>query len=828
MGELHQEVVEYLVPPSVLINEQYDIEHISARAGRYLRFSGGEPTRNLLKVVHPELRSDLHAALLQAHAGSRSTVETRRLRLNTDGEGWVRMTVRSVTYRPEAARGFYLVAFDEAGPESGSAEGADSDADHGIAHVETIRLEEELRNTQEKLRITVEQYETSIEELRASNEELQAMNEELRSATEELETSKEELQSVNEELTTVNQEYREKIEEVGRANSDLQNLMASTDIGTIFLNRALQIQRYTPSIQRLFNITAADIRRPLEHFTHKLDYDSLAGDAQQVLRTLLTLEREVCSSDGSWFLARLLPYRTLDDRIDGVVVTFVDITARRQAEEQLREQAARLREQADIVNLGDLMVRDADDRIVLWSAGCELLYGYTNEEAVGKNGHQLLKTEFPQPLENINAELQTHGEWQGELVHATSSGKRIMVASRWVLYRPESRPPLVLQINNDITDRRLAEEALRQADRNKDQFLATLAHELRNPLSAMMSSIELLRRPAKTTDEIERARELLQRQIRHLLRLVDDLLDVERLAHGKIGLQKKRVPLTEIVETAMQICRPLLDPSSHRFTVVLPPDPLFLEVDPERIAQVLANLVHNAFKYTPAGGRIELVAQAEGSEVAVRVTDTGIGISADAVPRIFDMYTQGEKVPGTGLKGLGVGLALVRQLVELHGGRVAAYSEGLQKGSEFVVHLPLATPPSAWHKQPATGSARAHTPLQGRKILIVDDHRDAADALHALLESSGHQVATSYNGAAGLDSAKSFQPEVVVLDIGLPDISGYDVARQLREILPDVTLIALSGWLPEENIEQARQAGFNHYLTKPVQFGELNKLLSNG
>ncbi|HJU12183.1 MAG TPA: chemotaxis protein CheB, partial [Candidatus Binataceae bacterium] len=543
VGELHQEIVEQIAPPSVLVNEDFEILHMSRNAGRYLRFSGGEPTRNLPKLIHPDLRTDLHAALLEAKTGdSTGAIQSRRVTLELEGrQCWVTLTVRLANRPPEVAR-LYLVMFDEAAALTQLALPASSDeVDRpGLKAIE--HLEEELQRTREQLRLTVEQYETSTEELRASNEELQAINEELRSATEELETSKEELQSVNEELTTVNQEYREKIEEVGRANSDLQNLMASTDIGTIFLDRSLRIERYTPRAQELFNIEGGDVGRPLQHFTHKLDYDSLPADAEKVLRNLRTIEREVHSSSGSWYLVRLIPYRTVDDKIDGVVLNFIDITSRRKAEEQLREQTARLLEQAEIVNLGDLLVRDANERIILWSAGCERLYGYTHQEALGKPVHELLRTEFPQPLEEIKSILESRGQWEGELVHHDRNGNRIVVVSRWVLHRSEpGRPSVVLQVNNDITARREAEEALRQADRNKDQFLATLAHELRNPLSAMLNSVELLQRPAVNREDTERAGELLRRQIGHLLRLVDDLLDVERLAHGKITLKKNPV-----------------------------------------------------------------------------------------------------------------------------------------------------------------------------------------------------------------------------------------------------------------------------------------------
>ncbi len=829
VGELHQQVVEEIAPPSLLINEEFDIIHMSSHAGRYLRFSGGEPTRNLLKLIHPNLRPDLHAALLEAKSRqSRGFVQSRRLSTELEGKPcWVTLSVRQATGRPEAARGFYLVIFDEATAvaPSGSeplAEGEEDPRDHDAV----ARLEQELQHTKEQLRLTIEQYETSTEELRASNEELQAINEELRSATEELETSKEELQSVNEELTTVNQEYREKIEEVGRANSDLQNLMASTDIGTIFLDRGLQIKRYTPRAQQLFNIVEADIGRPLQHFTHKLEYESLPADAQEVLRTLRTIEREVHSSNDSWYLARLLPYRTMDDKIDGVVLTFIDITSRRRVEQQLREQAGRLREQAEIVDLGDLLVRDANDRILLWSAGCERLYGYTRQEALGKQVHELLKTEFPIPLTEINATLQKNGQWEGELVHHGRAGNRIVVVSRWVRHRSEdNRPPVVLQVNNDITARRAAEEALVEADRNKDQFLATLAHELRNPLSAMFNAVELLDRSPSNSGEAERASKVLERQTRHLLRLVDDLLDVERLAHGKIALQKKRATLSEIIETAMEICRPMIDPNSHNFHTSIPSEPVTLEVDVDRIAQVVANLVHNAFKYTPSGGRIELSVEVTNHEVTIRVRDTGVGISPEVLPHIFDMYNQGGGSPGAGLKGLGVGLALVRQLVELHGGSVAAYSQGLQKGAEFVVRLPMQREASTPEEHRLTASGEASP--SNLKVLIVDDHEDAASAMTVLLESSGYYVETCFDGNAALELTKTYHPDVVILDISLPGMDGYEVGRRIRQMLPDTTLIALTGWVADNNATRAREAGFDHYMVKPVQLAELQRILAS-
>jgi two-component system CheB/CheR fusion protein len=467
-GKLHEEVVEQFAPPSVLVNEEYDVVHMSAHVGRYLQLSGGELSRNLMKLVHPDLRLDLRAALLTAkNLADGAAAESRRISVEIDGQKRsVNLSVRSVDGDHETARGFLLVIFDETveaatlGPQAAQRESDGLDI--------VRQLEIELQRTKDQLRVTIEQYETSTEELRASNEELQAINEELRSATEELETSKEELQSVNEELTTVNQEYKDKIDEIGRANGDLQNLMASTDIGTIFLDRSMRIKLFTQPAQVLFNITPADVGRPLEHFSHKLDYPTLGRDAVEVLRTLQATEREVHSSEDNWYLARMAPYRTLDDKIDGVVLTMVDITNRKRSEEQHLRQTETLREHAQIMDLVPSLIMDAGRRIIQWNAGCERLYGYPSGDAMGNIAHDLLKTEFPRPRPEIDAELHNSGQWQGELVQTTRAGKRIIVASHWILHqRDTNKPAVILEVDNDITALRVAEDALRAANRNK-------------------------------------------------------------------------------------------------------------------------------------------------------------------------------------------------------------------------------------------------------------------------------------------------------------------------------------------------------------------------
>jgi two-component system CheB/CheR fusion protein len=690
-GQLHQQIVEQFAPPSVLIDENYDVVHLSTHATRYLQISGGEPTHNILKLVLADLRLDLRSALLETRNREAPDGTHSRL-IGTRIEGKmrnVRVGVRLVRPHADETRLFFLVTFEETSDLMADEQPSPA-AQSGMetAH----KLEDELQRTKEQLRVTIEQYETSTEELRASNEELQAINEELRSATEELETSKEELQSINEELTTVNQEYKEKIEEVGRINSDLQNLMAAIEIGTIFLDRTLQIKRYTPQIQQLFNVTPLDIGRPLGHFTHQLDYPTLTEDAAEVLRSLRTIEREVHSSDDRWYLARLLPYRTIEDRIDGVVITFVDITNRLREEAQLRQRTAELEERAEILNMAPAFILDQNRRITMWNSKCESTYGFSEKDALGQNAHELLKTVFPQTRAEVDAQLQRTRQWEGELIHTTKSGVQIVVASHWILHRDENRPPSILEMNIDVSARRRAEEALRDADRNTDRFLATLAHELRNPLGAIRNGLTLVRRAGNDRATASRAYEIVERQAGSLARLVDDLVDVERLRHGQIRLQKSRIELRSVIDAAVEMSQLRIDDSGHHLQVTAPSQKVQLDGDLMRLAQVISNLLDNAAKYTPKGGNIELSGEQVAQQIVIKVRDSGMGIGAEMLPKLFDLYAQGQPLPGRASQGFGVGLALVRQIVELHGGNVSASSDGPGRGSEFVVRLPVSSP----------------------------------------------------------------------------------------------------------------------------------------
>jgi signal transduction histidine kinase/ActR/RegA family two-component response regulator len=380
----------------------------------------------------------------------------------------------------------------------------------------------------------------------------------------------------------------------------------------------------------------------------------------------------------------------------------------------------------------------------------------------------------------------------------------------------------------DVTPFKEAEEALRQADRRKDEFLATLAHELRNPLAPLRNAVELIRRSNGDGSLVDQALGMMGRQLDQMVRLIDDLLDMSRISRGKVQLRKERIELIPALRSAVESVRPFLEAQSHELTVTVTEQPIYLDADPTRLSQVISNLLHNAAKYTEKGGHIWLTAERLDGQAVVSVRDTGIGIAAEHLPHVFEMFSQVAPALERSQGGLGIGLALVRGLVELHGGTVAARSRGQGQGSEFTVRLPIAdgAPVHEAPQLPIDSAQTAHP--RRRRILAVDDNRDAADSLTRMLELMGHETRAAYDGLEAVQAAAVFRPEVVLLDIGLPKMNGYEAARQIRREKwgKDVVLIALTGWGQEEDRRRALEAGFDHHLTKPVEGAALERLLA--
>jgi PAS domain S-box-containing protein len=515
-------------------------------------------------------------------------------------------------------------------------------------------------------------------------------------------------------------------------------------------------------------------------------------------------------------------------QVVGCVLVFRDITERWQAERDRADDAARVESVVNHV-LDGIIAIDERGTVEAFNPAAEKLFGYNSEEVIGQN----VKVLMPEPF---------HGEHDGYLANYRRTGQaKIIGIGREVVGRRKdgSTFPMDLAVSTfeldqqrhftgivrDISERKQAEEALKAADRHKNEFLATLAHELRNPLAPVRNSLQIMRLAGNDPATVEQALGTMERQVGQMARLVDDLLDVARISRGRIELRKQRVDLASVVYQAVEICRPLAERSHHEVSVTLPPESIYLHADPVRLAQVFSNLLNNACKYTEPGGRIGITAQRQGSDVLVSVKDTGIGIPTEMLARIFEIFTQVDQTLERSQGGLGIGLTLVKQLVEMHDGTVEAASEGSGLGSEFVVRLPIVVEKQdALH--PATPSAGMQA-VPGRRILVVDDNKDSAESLAILLKISGHVTRLAYDGLEAVAAAEEFRPEFVLLDLGLPRLNGFEACRRIREQAngQSIVLVALTGWGQEDDRQKSKDAGFDYHLVKPVEYDALMKLL---
>ncbi|HEU0080282.1 MAG TPA: CheR family methyltransferase, partial [Longimicrobiaceae bacterium] len=564
-GALHLRMLEAYAPPSLVVDERLEVVHLSGRAGRYLHLAEGEPSHNLVDLTRGDLRMELRAALHRAFQLGIPTV--RDVRFDGDGGRVVSLQVHP-TAADEGGEKFALVVFEE--PASLEAEAAPvEEPDGGAPGRGVARLEEELRRAKDRLESVSAAGDRTVEELQSANEELRSINEEQKAAAEELETSREEIQSINEELTTVNQELQATIEELKRTNADLQNLIESTEIGTVFVDRAMRIRRYTPAAGALFNFVATDRGRPLAHITHRLDYAGLVEDVESVLASLERIEREVSSATGGWYAVRLSPYRSPEGGIDGAVLTFFDITARKRMEEELRE----------------------------------------------------------------------------------------------------------------------AKAAAESANQAKGTFLATLSHEFRTPLTAMLIYADLLPQHGPLTPVQQREIELIRSGGWHLAAMIEEIVAFAKLDEGRESVRRERLDAGETARQAHALVHPLAEAKGLAFALDLPDQAVELESDGAKLRQVLVNLCGNAVKYTERG-EIRLHLRGEGEHVVFEVRDTGIGIAPEHQARIFDRFWRVDGATTDAAGGMGIGLAAAREFSRLLGGEVEVVESEPGHGSTFRVWLP--------------------------------------------------------------------------------------------------------------------------------------------
>jgi PAS domain S-box-containing protein len=540
------------------------------------------------------------------------------------------------------------------------------------------------------------------------------------------------------------------------------------------------------------------------------------------------LEVHACRSDGGEFPIELTLARLASQTPAAFVVYIRDQTQQQWVEASLRQSEDRYRDL--IENANDIIyTHDLSGKLTSWNQAGERLLGYSAEDTRGMDIARII---VPEHLDRARQMIARKAAGGGRTVYEvdvlTKDGRKLTVEISSRLARPPGQPVEIHGMARDVTQRKQAEEALRETDRRKDEFLAILAHELRNPLAPIRNALHILKQPGAAGAVFEQAREMAERQVRHMARLLDDLLDVSQVALGKIELRKEVLDLTAVVRRSVEVVRPLFEQRGHQLTVALPPEPLRVEADPTRLEQIVTNLLNNAAKYTDPGGRIWLLVEQSNCEVRLWVRDTGIGIAAAMLPRVFDLFVQGERRMDRSQGGVGIGLTLVKRLVELHGGRVEASSTGPGQGSEFVVHLPAAPDIGAATGRGAGVDAAASAPAPPRRVLVVDDNVDAADSLVLLLRLDGHAVRVAYDGPTALLLARAFDPQVVLLDIGMPRMDGYEVARRLRQQPGgrSALVLALTGCGQEADRQRSVAAGFDGHLVKPVEPSVLQTLLA--
>ena len=558
-----------------------------------------------------------------------------------------------------------------------------------------------------------------------------------------------------------------------------------------------------------------------------------------------TAEFRLRGADGAyrWFLTRAVPVRGADGRVERWFGTSTDIDDRKRAEADIArlngELARRVRELQAVFDAAPVGINVATDpgcREILGNRALADMLGMATGENVSKSGadadrlpYRVLRDGREVPADDLPMQraARTGAAVADEVYEfVRADGSRVTVLVTAVPVRDAAGAVTgAVGVCADVTALYRAEQALRDADRRKDAFLAVLGHELRNPLAPIRNAVEALRAVRLADPAAVRQRDVIDRQVRHLARLVDDLLDVSRITHGKVRVRPVPLDLRAAVGQGVETARPQVDARRHKLAVVLPADPVPVDGDADRLAQVVANLLNNAAKYTPDGGDVTVTVAAADGWAEVRVRDTGAGFAPDQLESVFVPFAQLTHSLERSHGGLGVGLALVRTLVELHGGTVAAASDGPGRGAAFVVRLPLTAAPLPPAAPPPGPDARA-----GRRVLVVDDNADAADSLSFLLEMFGHQVRTAHDGPAGLAAAAEFRPDVVFLDLGMPGMDGYQVAARLRgdPALSGVTLVALTGWGHDDDRRRTREAGFDHHLVKPVDADELRQLLAGG
>jgi two-component system CheB/CheR fusion protein len=831
----------------------------------YFKVVAGTPDLNLLTMARAGLLVELRTAIYEAKM-QKVTVRKERVVVESGGRSTM-VNIEVMPFHPHtiAAR-YFLLLLEEVLPQalnfrtvtSESCEQGDLAAENEFLRQALATANKEKAAAQVHLQSLIQEQENLNQDLKIANEEILSSNEELQSTNEELETAKEEIQATNEELTTTNEELRSQYLEQSQLNNDLTNLFASINIPVLMLANDLQIRRFTPTAQAIFNLIPTDIGRPFSDIRSTLDFPDLEQRIGEVIDTLQTQEQEVQTLSGYWYNIRLRPYRTTENQIDGVVIVLIDIDALKRSVATL-ENARNYAETIVETVQTPLVALDANFRVNKANRSFYETFEVSSSETAKFSLFELGNGQWNIPqlrsiLEDIlvsDIQLQNF-----ELDHVFEQiGPKTMLLNACKLER-EDRALMILLSIEDITERKQFEKQRSQllqqeqfarqqaetANYAKDEFLANLSHELRNPLTPILGWAQILRSGKLKEADAIRAIEVIERSARAQSQLIEDILDVSRITSGKLALDTSSIDLQLVVEAALEGVQ--LSAEAKNIQIVSQLSCATVLGDAARLQQVVWNLLSNAIKFTPAGGRVEITLSPIDDRAQLEISDTGKGIRADFLPYIFDRFHQGDASTTKANQGLGLGLSIVRHLVELHGGTVQADSPGEGQGTTMTLRLPLRASPQNLTPAidleptalvaPLNASRSDCVPsLEGLHILAVDDRIDTRDLVAFVLESYGAEVLTVASAKSAI-AALTENPgryDVLISDIGMPEEDGYFLIREVRTLAAEAggetPAVALTAYASDRERQRAIEAGFQTHIAKPIKPIQLGLIIAN-
>ncbi|MBE9208918.1 PAS domain-containing protein [Nostoc sp. LEGE 06077] len=866
-------ILTQYAPVGVIIDNDLEIVQFRGQTSPYLQLPSGRPSFNLLKMAKEELRLELRTAI---HQAKKYGVVVRKEGIKISDEDQAKLIKIDVFpfEAPVSTGHYFLVMFAEMSAIANSLDVA-GDGSSSVPSDRTRnrrrkstdnqneinQLKQDLATTKEYLQSIIEEQQATNQDLRAANEEILSSNEELQSTNEELETAKEEIQATNEELNTINDELQRRNLESTQVSNDLQNLLSSINLPIIMLGGDLRIRRFTPVAERIFNLIPSDVGRPFSDINHNLNIPDLEQQITEVIRTLNFKAQEVQDQEGHWYDLRIRPYRTMDNKIDGAVVVLVDIDELKRSARQIL--AAKDYAEAIVATVREsLVVMDTDLRVITANQFFYEKFRVSAEESEQRLIYEIGDGQWniPQLRSLLQDTLPDQSQFQDlEIEHEFEQiGKKILRLNARLLSHIHDTSMILLVIEDITQQKRLeaertqlleqehsAREAAETANRAKDEFLSILSHELRNPLNAMLGWANLLRTHQLDEATVNQGLEAIERSAQAQAHLISDLLDISRISSGRLRMDAQQIDLVPIIEDAIAVVRLAAEAKNIQIKTSLAPSTRPIVGDPTRLQQVVWNLLSNAIKFTPNTGRIEVKLKYTTFQAQIQISDTGQGINPEFLPYLFDRFRQADGSRTRSNPGLGLGLSIVRHLVELHGGTVEAQSAGEGQGATFTVRLPLQINQNEFSglNNPVTLApvSRDISPeispddlpsLAGVRVLVVDDEPDIRQLFQLILGEYGIEVTAVASASAALSTlmANPRGYDALLSDIGLPEEDGYTLMQQVRALSPEIggqiPAAALTAYAGDAEHTAALTAGFQMHLGKPIEPQQLVVLVA--